>query len=384
MYRRLTIRNYRSIEEATVVLGPFGLVVGSNGSGKSNVADAFVFARDVATDATTAVSSRGGISSVRRWSRSKPFDVHLELRIAETENDLEHRYLDHVLTIQSLQDGAWKFKKERVEYKAPGADGWKLSRHGHDVSIEGSKIGIDRLGETVSAMFLARQVLPLPAALRSGPTSVRRYRLSPDAMRQPQLVSETGRLHESGINIATAIRRLESNPAELDSVLKPMQRVIPGLMKIGTVEAGRHLLLNFTQRQGEGVADFSASEISEGALRALGVIVAAKQMLKRELLIIEEPEANVHAGAARLIFDVLKEASSRGSVLVTSHSPELLDAAQDETILVCDYQSGVTRVGPLASEQRALVREGLFRLAELVRTEPLRIEGDLPALADPA
>jgi len=237
------------------------------------------------------------------------------------------------------------------------------------------------LPDTVSAMFLARQVLPLPPHFRNAPISVRRYRLNPDAMRQPQLVTETSRLHESGINIASAIRTLDST-GELDAVLKPMQRVVPGLRRIGTVEAGRHLLLNFTQSQGDGVADFSASEISEGALRALGVFVAAKQMLKRELTIVEEPEANVHAGAARLIFDVLKEASSRGSVLVTSHSPELLDAAQDESIFVCDYQSGVTRVGPLANAQRDLVRQGLFSLAELIRTEPLRIEGDALHLAD--
>jgi type I restriction enzyme M protein len=374
MFRRLIVRDYRSIEQATLSLGSFGLLVGANGSGKSNVADAFVFARDVALDATTAISSRGGVSSVRRWSKSKPYDVHVELRIAESERELESRYLEHSFVIHSLQEGAWKFKKEHVEYRTPGSEGWRVERSGTQLSVNRGALALTEIGDTMSAMFLARQVLALPPALKAAPTSVRRYRLSPEAMRQPQLVSETRRLHESGINIATAIRSLEG--AQLEAVLRPMQHVIPGLVRIGTVEAGRHLLLNFTQRQGDGTADFSASEISEGALRALGVIVAARQMAKRELLIIEEPEANVHAGAARLIFDVLKDASTRGSVLITSHSPELLDAAQDEAIFVCDYASGVTRVGPLATAQRTLVREGFFRLAELIRTEPLRIDGD--------
>jgi len=72
---------------------------------------------------------------------------------------------------------------------------------------------------------------------------------------------------------------------------------------------------------------------------------------------------------------VLQEASRRGDVLITTHSPDLLDAAKDETILVCNLVDGVTRIGPLASGQRQLVREGLFRLAELMRAEPLRIEG---------
>jgi type I restriction enzyme M protein len=267
-------------------------------------------------------------------------------------------------------------------FEAAGGGSWTIDRSRQQASVTGVKLKLGEIDDTVSVMFLARQLLPLPPRLRNAITGVRRYRLNPEAMRQPQMVTEASRLTESGVNIATAVRRLEAG-GQLDSVVASMQRVVPGLRTINTIEAGRHLMLNFVQRQGEGSATFSASEISEGALRALGVIVAARQMTKRELLIIEEPEANVHAGAARLVFDVLKEASSRGSVLVTTHSPELLDAAQDESILVCSYADGITRVGPLAETQRMLVREGLFRLAELVRTEPLRIEGDQAAVAEP-
>jgi type I restriction enzyme M protein len=86
---------------------------------------------------------------------------------------------------------------------------------------------------------------------------------------------------------------------------------------------------------------------------------------------------------AALVYDVLEEASQRGDVLITTHSPDLLDAAKDETILVCSATEGVTRIGPLDSSQRQLVREGLFRLAELMRAEPLRIEGDEPETVDP-
>jgi type I restriction enzyme M protein len=123
--------------------------------------------------------------------------------------------------------------------------------------------------------------------------------------------------------------------------------------------------------------------MSEGSLRALAVVIAAQQVRKGQMLVIEEPEANVHPGVAALVYDVLEEASQRGDVLITTHSPDLLDAAKDETILVCSATEGVTRIGPLDSSQRQLVREGLFRLAELMRAEPLRIEGDEPETVDP-
>lgn len=126
--------------------------------------------------------------------------------------------------------------------------------------------------------------------------------------------------------------------------------------------------------------------MSEGALHALGIIVAAQMVssaAQPEMLIVEEPEVAIHPGAAALLFEVLKQASQRGFVLVTTHSPELLDAAQDEEILVCDYRRGTTRIGPLSTAQRELVREGLFSLSELARSEPLRLEGEEPESLDP-
>jgi type I restriction enzyme M protein len=236
------------------------------------------------------------------------------------------------------------------------------------------------IADTASVMTIARSFPYVSPRLRRGLFGVSRYRLAPDEMRKPQLVSESTRLSEDGTNIATALRVLHEDDA-FDAVLGPMRKIVPGLRDIRHVPAGRHVMLEFQQEQGGGIATFTASEISEGALRALGVIVAARQMQKDELLIIEQPEANIHAGAANLIFDVPKQASQRGSVLITTHSPELLDAACDEDIVVCKYEDGVTRLGPLDSGQRELVKAGLFKLAELMRAEPLRIEGDPPEAA---
>jgi type I restriction enzyme M protein len=378
MFRRLTIRNYRSIEESEVTLAPFVTVVGQNGSGKSNFADALVFLRDISFDASAAITSRGGITSVRRWSKSKPYDVSIELRVAPTRDELDEHYVMHSFTIASGNEGAWRFKRECIRYVA-ASGGWSIDRKNNQITVKGMTFHVEHLPETVSAMLFARQLAKLPGPFRAGLFGVKRYRFNPDGMRQPQLVTESGRLSETGDNLATAVLRLREAPGQgFVQVLASMKRIIPGLRDIRPVVAGRHQLIEFEQEQASGTATFSASEVSEGALRALGIIIAAKQMVKNELLIIEEPEANIHAGAAGLVFDVLKDASRKGAVLMTTHSPELLDAARDEDILVCSYRDGVTKLGPLDKGQRALVRKGLFSLAELMRSEPLRIEGEQP------
>ena len=94
-------------------------------------------------------------------------------------------------------------------------------------------------------MGFARQFSDLSssAALRN----VRRVRLNPEAMRQPQPATENRRLDESGSNVGVAYRSLR--PAAQAQILAAMQKVVPGLSGISVEPFDRFLLLEFDQRQ---------------------------------------------------------------------------------------------------------------------------------------
>ena len=200
MWRRIEIKNYRSIELARITLGPFAIVVGPNGSGKSNFADALVFARDVGTDAELAIDRRGGISSVRRWGRTRPYDVSIDVRASRTEDGLDTDYVRHYFAIKSGQEGKWNFHREQIEEVSKGAARFSLSRTGQEITGEHNRLGFPKIRETSSAMLFARQLMRFssPLALQR----VRRFRLNPDEMRQPQLATEKHLLNETGSNIA--------------------------------------------------------------------------------------------------------------------------------------------------------------------------------------
>lgn len=110
MWRRIEVRNYRSIERVSADVAPFTVVVGPNGSGKSNFADAFVFARDMANDASTAVQNRGGIVGVRRWRPSRPADVTIDVKVAASREGLDTDFTRHSFTLASKREGKWEFK----------------------------------------------------------------------------------------------------------------------------------------------------------------------------------------------------------------------------------------------------------------------------------
>lgn len=380
-WRRIEINNYRSIESACIELSPFSVLVGPNGSGKSNITDAFLFVRDIASDAKVAVERRGGIAALRRWNPDKPLELSVDIRVASTRAGLDTDYIRHRFMLASKLDGTWRFDCELVARIVESRTYWDIFRENNQFLLFGDLQGptwMDMLGDlnpTASMMTLLRQLSRF--AELSGFGNVMRIRLSPDEMRRPQLVTEDVRLSESGHNIAAAYRSLSQEAK--DQVLLSMQRIVPGLVSIAVETLDQYLLLKFLQRQTDGrEARFSAAAMSEGAIRALGILVAAQQLEQGMLLIIEEPEVSIHVGAAQLLFEALKEASARGAVLITTHSADLLDAAHAEDILVCAYRDGITHVGPLASSQREVIRDGLFSVAELIRSEPLRIEGESP------
>jgi predicted ATPase len=134
--------------------------------------------------------------------------------------------------------------------------------------------------------------------------------------------------------------------------------------------------LEFRQKVGSNEAAwrFFAENMSDGTLRALGVLTAlfqsANGATKRIPLVgVEEPETAVHPGAAGVLRDALRAAADSTQVLVTSHSPDLLDDkdVSDDWVLAVMSENGETKIGPLNEADRSLMRDRLFTAGELLK-----------------
>ena len=93
----------------------------------------------------------------------------------------------------------------------------------------------------------------------------------------------------------------------------------------------------------------------------------------RALIAVEEPEATIHPGALESILDVLLAASERIQVVMTTHSPELLDAKwiSDRHLRMVDWREGATYVGPVSDANCAALRCHLMGAGELLRANAL-------------
>jgi predicted ATPase len=113
--------------------------------------------------------------------------------------------------------------------------------------------------------------------------------------------------------------------------------------------------------------------MSDGTLRALGILTAIYQRQTPTLIAIEEPEATIHPGALGVILDVLSLAIERTQLIVTTHHPEVLDAEwlEDRHIRILTWEGGESRVSPLSAGAREALREHLMSASELFRSYAL-------------
>jgi len=138
--------------------------------------------------------------------------------------------------------------------------------------------------------------------------------------------------------------------------------------------------LEFKQRMGRNESPWSlfAENMSDGTLRALGVLTALFQSVNGgakhvPLVGIEEPEVAVHPGAAGVLRDALRTAAEATQVIVTSHSPDLLEDKDvgDESILGVANVTGETKIGSLNEAGRSAIRDRLYTAGELLRLNQL-------------
>jgi predicted ATPase len=362
---RVALRNYRSIEGCDVTLGPLTFLVGPNGAGKSNFVDALRLTADALRDSLEhALRDRGGIEEVRRRSRTRPrhFGIHLEFRLPEGSGSYSFR-------IGARAQGGYEVQAEKCSL--PGAQFRVVTgRVVHPLDKTMPPAAADRL-YLVNAAGLSAFRPVYDALSRMG-----FYNLIPEKIRALQPSSSGELLARDGGNIASVLGRLGRNgKGGKARIQEYLSKVVPGIEGVDARPIANMEALEFHQR-GEG-KPFPATSMSDGTLRALGVLVALFQHSEEQqvpLVAIEEPEVALHPAAAGVLLDSLRDASSRTQILVTSHSPELLDTSDlgTDSILAVTADEGSTNIGHIDESGRNALHDRLFTAGELLKLGQLR------------
>ncbi len=379
--RRVVLQNYMSIAKCAIDLGSLNFLVGQNGAGKSNFLDALRFTADsLYTSVEHALRDRGGIAEVRRRSSGHP--THFGVRLEWTLPSGDHGV--YAFRIGAKPRGAFEVQKEYCRVNFVDAVLQPAHYEVRSGNIRECSLASPPAAAEDRLFLVAASGQPSFRPLYEALVRMGFYNFNPDVIRDLQAPDAGEVLSSDGRNLASVLKRLsqESPPDRMNRLVEILGKVVPGITGVEHKPVGKKETLEFLQRMGGSRHDwrFYAENMSDGTLRTLGVLAALFQAPGTDgravtVVGIEEPETALHPGAAAVLRAALFEASRNTQVLVTSHSPDLLDdkeVTQDHLIAVAS-RDGETLLGSVDEASRSSIRDRLFTAGELLRLNQLEI-----------
>jgi predicted ATPase len=339
------IEGWKSIRETDppIKLKNINVLIGSNGSGKSNLVSFFRLAAAlVERRLQVFIGKHGGANSaLHLGAKTTPY---LE---GAWNFELGPRTVQYSIRLEYADPESLVYTDERYVYLDPAGrpgsrDIW-ISTGGHrEASLpEIARQGDPSAGEILNLMSKCR-------VFHFHDTSeAARIRLS-------GYIEANGQLEHDGGNLAAMLYLYrQKRPAVYQRIRAMVRKVMPSFDDF-VLEPQRlnprNILLNWKQSESDYL--FSPHQLSDGTLRAMALITLFLQPVEDlpAVIILDEPELGLHPRALEIVAGLIRAASLNAQVVVATQSRAFLDHFAPEEIIVVDSDQRSSRFRRLDAE----------------------------------
>ena len=359
--KSVTIRNFKALQDIHLKEIPnFIVLVGANGTGKSTLFDVFGFLRDALTgNVRQALDARGRFSEVvTRGHEKESILVELQVGLPIAGRS---RLVTYHLEI-GVEDGRPVVKHEFLRYERGryGAPFYFLDFHNGSGFAIRNEEDFDKQDEELER---EEQQLESPDILAiKGLGQFQRFKAA-SALRQllenwhvsdfhisaargrKEATGAVEHLSETGENLPPVAQYLyENHPDVFKKILQRMQRRVPGISGVEPeLTQDGYLILRF--RDGTFKTPFLDRYVSDGTIKMFAYLVLLHDPKPHPLLCIEEPENQLYPTLMGELAEEFRDYAQRGGqVMVSTHSPGLLNATRLQEVLWLVKRDGLTEI----------------------------------------
>lgn len=356
----IRLKNYKAFRDASLTdIPPFLVVVGSNGSGKTTLFDVFGFLHDcLKSNVRHALDSRGRFKEVlSRESNGDSILIEIQYRmeIAGIE-----RLVTYSLEVAE-QNNVPYVKREILRYKRgrygspfhfldfSNGEGYAItneedfSKTDEELKREYQNVSSDTLAikglgqfERFKAANAFRQLIES--------WHVSDFHISA-ARGRKEASGEAEHLSETGDNLPLVAQRLfEQHPETFQKILDTMARRVPGVSGVEPkLQDDGYLTLRF--QDGSFKTPFLDRYVSDGTIKMFAYLVLLHDPKPHPLLCVEEPENQLYPKLMLELAEEFRQYANRGGqVLVSTHSPDFLNAVELNEVCWLVKTQGNTKI----------------------------------------
>jgi predicted ATPase len=319
MITRINIEGYKSIKSMDLALGPINILLGANGVGKSNFVSVFSLVKNIhRQNFQNFVLSKGGADGLLHFGKKKTQLIKLEIEFTNSDSNKNRFYIElgviqntlfiNTLKTAFLSKSTWHYKEfdsntmETVFADVAFSQAHYVNQrlrefevyHFHDTSDTSPMKGISNINDN--------------------------FRLKPDAS-----------------NLAAYLYLLKiKHPKHFQRIEKMVQTIAPFFERF-ILEPDRLNTNNIQlewREKGQPEGYFNAYHLSDGTLRFICLATLLMQPEPPATIIIDEPELGLHPVAINKLAAMVRAASEKSQIILSTQSVNLLDNFSPEDIIV--------------------------------------------------
>jgi predicted ATPase len=327
----IEIEGYKSIKKAKIELRPINILIGANGSGKSNFLSFFEFLKRAYDQELQAYVAGRSVDKFLFNGRKITDAIRGNIKFSKYK---EHTN-NYDFTI-SLNDKNFIITSEKLDYNGWGVN---IANNCNELKVKNDT--------SYRAKFIQKYL-----------NNLKKFHfhdvgeLSP--FNNDVNVIDNRTLQSKGGNLAAVLYRLKNDePITYNLIVKTIQSIAP-YFKDFDLEPNNNLIsLAWRDKFSENL--YSAVNLSDGTLRFIALTTLFLQPNLPQTIIIDEPELGLHPFAIAKLAGLIKSAASKDcQVIVATQSVELLNHFQPNDIIAVDNVNGESRFNRLNSDELAI------------------------------
>lgn len=340
--KRVEIKGYRSIKEASVELRPLNVLIGANGSGKSNFVSFFKMLNEMmAGRLQEYVGRTGRAQSVLHFGPkvTSAFEVKLEF---EEEGTLYVYTLELASTVNDTLVTGSEFLSE-FQIRGPSTTVALRVGGNPEAGLGDKRFHDNRVVRTLFSILNECRVYHFHDTSVTARSRLFSY------------INDNQRLSPDAGNLAAMLYAYrQRDPAVYQRIRSTIRKVLPEFDDF-VLEPSRlnpnEIILNWRKRGWDYL--FGPHQLSDGSLRAMAICTLFLQPEEDlpGIIILDEPELGMHPYALEIIAGLMRAASTRSQVIVATQSQTFLNYFEPSEIITVDCREGRSQFRRLEADQ---------------------------------
>lgn len=386
--KKIKAENFKSYKKVDIDLNDLNFIIGGNASGKSNYVNILKFFNDIIYyGLDDAILLQGGIKYLFNSNSRKNSSIllYFEIDLEEEEKSIfgifpseKNLYLPsllkYTLKIKPNEKGeGYKVSNEKIEIKFEQLKKDKDKIYVNDsfnlnVNKDSNCKIIDNFNnknnndEFLTLNYIERFIKRGGNLLYNFfsafgifyryDSKIKIYNFDVNLLKSPSSIVARSELEENGSNLVNIIQQLLKNKAKKEKLNKLIKMILPFIDDI-KIENNVNKSVFFKVKESYNKKEFPSYMLSDGTVNILAVIIALYFQDDNDIIVLEEPERNIHPKLLSTLVNILSDVSQKKQIFVTTHNPFIIrEAKLEDVILVSRDNNGISEISKPLEDTR--------------------------------